>query len=218
MNTRLLIVLALLFPLVLLAEDRSMRNTLGTRVTATPEAIVLDWDPKHPWSAAISRGASLIARYDTATQGIVLQILAPGKPDGVSRMNFILPSALTVPPTGPVCLFIRLSDKRILPIRKPGSDHGDPSLFRDRFWEDAAASRTGVAEQRRFVSEVQAAAARADQQVAQARAALEKKGWTEAAGCQNIAAPTFAENRPFDVLPVEQQSEAARLCHACFVR
>jgi hypothetical protein len=214
-----LIVPFFLLPTVGSGQDKSMRDTLGTRLTATSETIVLDWDPKHPWSADIARGANLMAEYDTKTQGVVLQSLAQGKATGgsVTSMRFVLPEALTVSPVGPVCLFVRLSNSKVLPVRKPDQSHSDTSRFRDQSWEVAATSHTGLAEQKRFLSELQAASDNADRQLELKRQSLGKIGWSEGGGCKSIVAPSFASaTKPDDVLPLERQPAAAR--RACVTR
>lgn len=216
--------LRLWVPLLLLStmgfgQDKSMRNTVGTRLTATSEKIVLDWDPKHPWSADIARGANLMAEYDTRSQGIVLQSLAQGKAPGGSAtsMQFVLPETLTASPVGPVCLFVRLSNNKVLPVRKADQGHSDTSRFRDLSWEVVAASHTGLAEHKRFLSELQAAADNADRLLELKRKSLDKIGWSQGGGCKNIVAPSFAsETKPDDVLPLEQQPSAAR--RACITR
>ena len=216
--------LRFIFPLFILpavgsAQDKAMRDTLGTRLTAAPGSIVLDWDPKHPWSADIARGANLMAEYDTRSQGVVLQSLAQGKATVVSvtSMRFVLPEALTVSPVGPVCLFVRLSNNKTLPVRKPDQSHSDTSRFRDQPWEIAASSHTGLVEQKRFLSELQAAADNADRQLQLKRQSLARIGWSQEGGCKTVTVPSFASaTKPNDVLPPEQQPAAAR--RACVTR
>jgi hypothetical protein len=205
--------LLLLYSALSFGQDKSMRDTLGTRLTATPETIVLDWDPKHPWNADITHGASLMAEYDTKNEGVVLQQLSQGKSraGSTSSMQFILPETLTVEPIGPVCLFVRLSNNKVLPIRKPDANHSDTSRFRDQPWEAATAVHTGIVQQKRFNSELQAAADNADRQVEFARQNLIKIGWSEATGCSNIITPSFTSaTKPNDVLPLSEQPDAAR--------
>src|SRR5579875_3800055 len=103
-----LILAALLCAPAARAQDKSLREALGTRVTASGNSIVLDWDPKHPWRAEMARGATLLAEYPTSHEGTVLQKLTSGIPvaPSATSMRFVLPDHLTVSPAGPVCLMI----------------------------------------------------------------------------------------------------------------
>jgi hypothetical protein len=195
------------------AQDKSLRENLGTRITASAGTLVLDWDSKHPWSSDIARGTTLVAEYNTRNQGVVLQRLSQGKLAGanVFSMRFILPDALTVSPTGPVCFFFQISNGKVLPIRKPDAGHSDTSHFRDELWESAAVAQTGISEHQRFLTDIKAAADNADRQVDGKKISLERSGWTETDGCKNISAPAFTSvEKPYDVLPLDEQSDAAR--------
>lgn len=204
-----------------LGQDRNMREHLGTRVTATSEEIILDWDPKHPWNADISRGTMLIAEYKTRTQGVVLQKLATGKQvsSNVQSMRFILPAELTVPPTGPVCMFIQLANNRVLPVRKGGDGHADTSRFRDQAWDANAAARSSDSQQREALAAYDAALQQATRSIDLQRQEITRKHHTSPADCDSIAVPSFSSERPFDVLaPADIPSAARRACITRVVR
>ncbi len=203
----------------LFAQDKSMRDSLGTRLTATPEAIVLDWDPKHVWNADIAQGANLMAEYNTRSQGVVVQSLSPGRLSGAATrsMRFLLPEKLIVPPVGSVCLFVRLTNNKVLPVRKPDGNHNDTARFRDASWEAVITAQTQRSQSDRFQQELQEAVNNGQAVIDGKRQALLKTGWTEANACKNVSAPSFASaTKPVDVLPPEQHAAAAR--RACITR
>lgn len=210
--------LLLLVASTALAQGKNMKDALGTRLTATSETIVLDWDPKHPWNVDLMRGATLVAEYNTRSQGVVLQKLSTGKLNagGLPGMRFLLPVELTATPTGPVCLFVQLGNSHVLPVRNPRADHGDTSRFRDERWERGVVEQTASAQHKRDLEQLRTAANDAVRRLEQAKLKLGKQGWTETGGCEGIALPSFAVSRPPDVLPASEQPAGAR--RACISR
>ena len=138
-----------------------------------------------------------------------------GRDDRVLR--FRLPDALYSIPAGPVCLSVRLPNRRILPIRRSTDRGEETARFRHEPWEREAAKQAEAAVLREEIALLQAAVATAQTSVANQESNNAQKSWQNAAACQNMQVPdldTGKLDRP--VAAPEKQDLVARM--VCVLR
>jgi hypothetical protein len=219
------------------------RETLETRVTARNGAVFLKWGKKHPWDAQLqASGAILVAEYRTRAGAVALDCLdspstepdgargrrpamparrgcagIPGKLEGDRddrTLRFSLPASTTATPAGPVCLFFRLPNGRVLPIRRANKEREGTARFRYEPWEDAAKHQRDVAALEARVDGMRRAVAVMAQRIAAQESANDRDGWTSPEACQAIQAPDLGNaqrERPL-AEPAEQEEIATRVC------
>ena len=217
------------------------RETMETKITVEGSTVVLEWSKKHPWDAELTaRGAVLVAEYRTE-RGLGVDCLqdmaapepavrggafvrraagsrgCPGvgsRPGDRRELRFRLPSTLTAVPTGPVCLALRVSGDRTLPIRR-ATDRGDnTAFFRHQAWEAEAARRARV-------DALVARNERLERGIAELRRGLatltqnnERHRFTSAASCEAATVSVreiAATSRPV-AEPRDQDQIARRVC------
>jgi hypothetical protein len=220
------------------------RQTVETRVTARGDYLYLRWSGRHPWDAQLmSGGALLMAEYRTRDGGAAADCLGEvgrhGTPDPRGRratlphsqgclglrgeverrpqdrmLRFHLPEATTATPAGPVCLYFRLPNQRVLPVRRADRQGTETARFRYAAWEEAASSEA----EQRFLRARAEELRRAIQVKAQDINAQEtinaRNAWTSREGCDFIQAPELdrqAQERPL-AQPHEQEEVARRVC------
>lgn len=200
----------------LTAQDR---DTLETKVTADGGIVLLEWSKKHPWGLEMAaRGAALVAEYVTGSRGLVSEVLrvAPGRanPKEDRALRFRLPERIASPPQGPVCLFIQLPNRKVLPVRKANNRGDDTSRFRFEAWEAGAAKAAAVELLKLRISSTEAALAVKQKDVETQQSIIAKGGWTSPGACQQVASPVSAEvRRPYDAVdPREQDPIARKVC------
>jgi hypothetical protein len=190
------------------------RDTLDTKVTANGNLILLDWDKKHLWDAELlARGASLVAEYRTKTHGTVAELLSNATSTGHEdrTLRFRLPETMKGQPLGPVCLYIKLTSQKILPIRRSDGKGNDTARFRDESWEIPTVKRTEEAIRRAEAESAKVALDAKDRDIAAQTDILARKNWGSMESCQAIPTPQLhSTERPFDVLDPAQQEDAAR--------
>lgn len=201
---------------LLMAQDR---DTLETKVTAEGSLVLLEWSKKHPWSLEMaSRGAALVAEYVTGGRGLVSEVLrtAPGRanPKDDRALRFRLPEKIASPPQGPVCLFIQLPNRKVLPVRKANNRGDDTSRFRFEAWETVAAQRAAVESLKVRIAAAEAALAVKQKDVETQQSIIAKGGWKGADACAAITGPVSSEvRRPYDAVdPREQDAIARKVC------
>jgi hypothetical protein len=129
-------------------------------------------------------------------------------------LRFRLPQATTATPEGPVCLYFRLPNQRVLPVRRADRHETETARFRHASWE-AAASRQAQrraletrVEQLRQGSEVKA------RDIAAQEGINARNGWSSRSACAAIQAPAVgharAERPPTP--PEERVAVARRVC------
>lgn len=213
------------------------RDTLETEVTAAGNEIVFKWSKRHPWDAdLIARGASLWAEYQTA-RSAGLECMQEGSSDAAARgmrgaprgscfsgttvmrsedraIRFKLPDSLAAEPTGPVCLQLRLTDQRIIPIRRATREGGDTARFQYERWSQGAARRAQLATLERRRIELQTAIAQQSSAISEQAASNLRQKWASAEACNDIA-ETSVELAPSirpTAVPSIQDEVARSMC------
>ncbi len=194
-----------------IAQDR---ETLWTKATAEGKVISLAWDKQHPWDAALAAaGAELVAKYQVEGRREVTELLgrATVRPGDSRTVRFALPDTVRANPVGPVCLFVQLPDRRVLPIRRANAKLTDTVGFRYDAWDRQMRQRTQARAAEQSLVAAERALAVATQSLANQEASVARRGWSTLDACTTIAAPAnLASARPFDALPPLEQEEAAR--------
>ena len=204
----------LIFPLLLCVALWAGFNkkTLGTKVTANGDVIVLDWDKEHPWDAQFTSGVTLFAEYLTSARGLVAERLSNARPiaPGQRSIHFRLPGTLTNAPVGPVCLYFKVG-QRILPVRAANAQGDETARFRNQQWEASAVSQVSRVEHERKLEQLRKSLAAAENTLRASEDQLSKKGWQSRQACDAIPAPSFAESqKPADVFPVTEHEQLSR--------
>ncbi len=187
------------------------RETLETKVTAVRGSIVFEWSKKHPWDAQLAASPPyLVAEYRTSDGRLGVDcfvdpndsrpqrstgcfgILAEGTP-GSRTWRFRLPEQISRTPVGPVCLAIRLSNQRVLPIRRTDESRSETSRFRYPEWESAVVARAAARQKDGRVTALKDSVATLGQRIARLEASHQGNGWTSEAACQSATAPEFVE-------------------------
>ncbi len=193
------------------AQDR---DTLWTKATAEGRVISLAWDKQHPWDTELTaRGAELVAKYLVEPRREVTEPIARAtvRPGDTRTFRFPLPETVRVNPIGPVCLFVQLPDRRVLPIRRASSQLGDTAGFRYEAWDRQVRQRTQARTAENNVAAAQRALAVSTQSIANQEASVASRGWTALNACETIAAPASgAMTKPFDAVSPQEQDDAAR--------
>jgi hypothetical protein len=196
------------------AQDR---ETLWTKATAEGRVISLAWDKQHPWDAVLTAaGAELVAKYQVEGRREVSESLgrATIRPGDSRTVRFALPDTVRANPIGPVCLFVQLPDRRVLPIRRANAKLADTVGFRYDAWDRQMRRRTQARAAEQTLVAAQRALAVSTQSVANQEASVKSRGWSTLDACTTIAAPAnLASAKPFDaVAPPEQDEAARRVC------
>lgn len=193
----------------LFADDKT---NLGTKVSASGNTVTVEWDRNHPWAAMLAApGMQLHAEYRTS-HGIVSQPISrsSGPSPGDRSTRFDLPASIREEPLGSVCLVIRLASNRILPIRAASGAQSDTARFGFSDWETAIRSNW----QRRAVAArleaLNGEIATAEKLVADNTITLGKQGFRSAGECEQLVANQEILIKPYDVVALEKQDEAAR--------
>jgi hypothetical protein len=193
------------------AQDR---DTLWTRATAEGRVVSLSWDKAHPWNAIlVANGAELVAKYVVPGGKEIVEPIARAtvRPGDTRTVRFPLPETVRANPVGPVCLFLQLPDKRVLPIRRATPQLTDTAGFRYEAWDRAVRQRSQARAAEESVTQAQRALAVSTQSLANQQATLASRGWTTVQACDTIPAPRAgASARPFDAVPSAEQDDAAR--------
>jgi hypothetical protein len=193
------------------AQDR---DTLWTRATAEGRVVSLTWDKAHPWDAILTtNGAELLAKYFVQGGKEVVEPIARAtvRPGDTRTVRFPLPETVRANPIGPVCLFLQLPDKRVLPIRRATAQLTDTAGFRYEAWDRAVRQRTQMRAAEEAVTQAQRGLTVSTQSIANQQATVASRGWTTLQACDTIPAPrTGSSARPFDAVPPAEQDDAAR--------
>ncbi|HVQ12458.1 MAG TPA: hypothetical protein VMS40_02665 [Vicinamibacterales bacterium] len=200
------------------------RETLETKVTVDGDTILLDWSKKHPWDTELlASGAFLLAEYRTQGGTVVLDCLdgaddprqsynatsrrapaarpcqgvhsTPSRDRDDRTLRFHLPDQLTASPAGPVCLYIRLQNQRLLPIRRSNQRGDDTAHFRHERWEKEAAKRAQSVQLRARIQSARADVSVRAENVQKLEASNAARGWQSASACQAIQAPAMNTGR-----------------------
>ena len=179
--------------------------------------ISLAWDKEHPWDAVLtSGGAELVAKYLVEGRREVTEPIARAtvRPGDNRTVRFPLPETVRANPIGPVCLFVQLPDRRVLPIRRANAKLTDTVGFRYDAWDRQMRQRTQARAVEQTLATAERALAVSAQSIANQEASVASRGWTTLDACTTIAAPaTLAAAKPFDaVSPQEQDDVARRVC------
>lgn len=190
------------------------RETLWTKATAEGKVISLAWDKQHPWDAALTTaGAELVAKYLVDGRREVTESLgrAMVRPGDSRTVRFALPDTVRANPIGPVCLFVQLSDRRVLPIRRANAKLTDTVGFRYDAWDRQMRQRTQARAAEQNLVAAERALAVSTQSIANQEASVKSRGWSTLDACTGIAAPAnLASAKPFDAVPPLEQDDAAR--------
>jgi len=207
----LLVSLGLLHPSAVLAQDR---ETLWTKATAEGRVISLAWDKEHPWDAVLTAsGAELVAKYLVEPRREVTEPIARAtvRPGDTRTVRFPLPDTVRANPIGPICLFVQLPDRRVLPIRRANAKLADTVGFRYDAWDRQMRQRTQVRAVEQTLANAERALAISAQSLANQEASVARRGWTTLDACTTITAPaTLAAAKPFDAVSPQEQDDAAR--------
>lgn len=194
-----------------LAQDR---ETLWTKATAEGRVIALAWDKQHPWDAVLtSGGAELVAKYQVEGRREVTEAIARAtvRPGDNRTVRFALPETVRANPIGPVCLFVQLPDRRVLPVRRANAKLADTVGFRYDAWDRQMRQRTQARAAEQAVTNGERALAISTQSLANQEASVASRGWTTLDACTTIAAPAnLTSAKPFDALPPLEQDDAVR--------
>jgi hypothetical protein len=208
------VIVAMITLIVFRTASGQDRDTLWTRATAEGRVVSLSWDKAHPWDAILTtNGAELIAKYVVQGGKEIVEPIARAtvRPGDTRTVRFPLPETVRANPIGPVCLFLQLPDRRVLPIRRATPQLTDTAGFRYEAWDRAVRQRSQARAADESLTQAQRALAVSTQSIANQQATLASRGWTTVQACDTIAAPrTGASARPFDAVPPAEQDEAAR--------
>ncbi len=193
------------------AQDR---DTLWTKATAEGRVVSLAWDKQHPWDAVLTaQGAELVAKYLAESRREVTEPLARAtvRPGDSRTFRFALPDTVRINPIGPVCLFVQLPDRRVLPIRRASPQLGDTAGFRYEAWDRQVRQRTQARTAEANLATAERALAVSAQSIANQEASVASRGWTTLNACDAITAPAAgAVAKPFDAVSPQEQDDAAR--------
>lgn len=222
------------------------RDTLETRLTASGDVVLLEWSRKHPWDRELlAGGAFLMAEYRDSRGQVGFDCLQAGGAESNSSpartryaarrsgacpglrslparspedrvLRFRLPESLNVTPEGPVCLYIRMPDQRLLPVRK-GNDRGDDTArFRYEPWEKEAVRNTAAFTLRAHIDALRRAKEQIDENIGTLESINASNGWhsPEACGAIKIRELSTPGIRP--VAPPSAHDAIARL--VCIMR
>lgn len=198
------------------------KDTVWTRVSADGAQLTLSWDKSHPWSKDMDgRGAELVARYRTAGGREVSERLAAGQADREDRrLTFTLPDGVRSRVEGPVCLFLQVAGRRVLPVRRSDRANADTGGFRYPAWDARVLARAEADVAREGLAAAERALAIADGNLSRQRTAAAERHWTTLEACDapsvRAAGPPV---KPYSVVePGAQDDIARRVCvHRTYV-
>jgi hypothetical protein len=232
-----LVLIGLLFQGLSARGDAQSRETLETKVTGSGGLVFLKWGKKHPWAAELqARGASLMIEYATerGKAGIdclvmTAQAADPRQPRGSGgcgvtgikdpdddrTLRFRLPSRLTSPPKGNVCLYFQLPDRRVLPIRKADQQGRETARFQYPPWSDPLSRQAEVASAERRVIALREAVVLKRIEIERQQAINDRNQW-KGGQCEGIPAPQLSQQgealvRPL-APPADRDAFARQVC------
>jgi hypothetical protein len=177
--------------------------------------VILSWDKSHPWSKDFEgRGAELVARYRTGGREVSERLVAGVSDRADRRLTFALPEGVRGRAEGPVCLFVQVAGRRVLPVRRSARANADTAGFRYPAWDARVRARTESDVARERVAAAERALAVADGNLSRQLRAASERRWTTLAACD---APAVRAPRPLVkpysvVSPDEQDDVARRVC------
>ena len=196
------------------AQDK---DTVWTTVAAQGANVSLTWNKSHPWDMELGAGgAQLIARYRADVRNDTSEVIGVAKAGGRNQrtIQFVLPQDLRGRPLGPVCLFIQLPNRKVLPVRRANSQNADTAGFRYEPWEKQIRQRGDLRVAQGRAAQADRALAVSTQNVANQQATVAKRGWGNLDSCNAITASrTDTSVQPYDVVsPSAQDDVARRVC------
>ncbi len=190
------------FGALLLAEYRTANGTVATDCLNVPQQ-----------SPVVTRSYLQRGRSPVVYGGCAGLHSAPNSSRTDRTLRFRLPDVLTAVPSGPVCLYMRLQNQRVLPIRQAGEGF-DTARFRYEAWEHEVVKQTRASSLRAQVEQMTRAIAAAEQSVRNQEVNNAGRGWTSAGACQDITVPSLPVaklERPV-AEPAEQDDIARQVC------
>jgi len=192
------------------AQDK---DTLWTKVSASGRVVSLTWNKNHPWDAELAgRGAELIARYWTESRREVSEPVGRATASkGERTLRFSLADDLRSNPLGPVCFFIQLPDRRVLPVRRANKQDQETAGFRYETWERHMRQRVDARAAQNRVAAAERALDVAVRNVGTQQSVVSSRGWGTPSSCEDIpAVAADAGKTPYDVVAPSEHDEAAR--------
>lgn len=129
-------------------------------------------------------------------------------------LRFRLPRATTATPDGPVCLYFRLPNQRVLPLRRADGQGTETARFRYPGWEAAAANEAAFRVLEARVEQLHHAVDVKAQDVAAQESINARNRWSSRGGCEGIQPPDVTAGRSGRPLaePADQEDIARRVC------
>ncbi len=190
------------------------KDTVWTTVSTDAAGVSVAWHKNHPWNADLSRaGAQLVARYQ-AEGRVTSEVISTAAATGTTerRFRFALPSDLRSRPQGPICLFVQLPNRRVLPIRRADKQDSDTAGFRDESWERHVRARGDLRAAQARVADADRSLVIATHNVTAQQAVVSRRGWATAGDCDRIVTPvpSTAAVAPYDVVSPQSHDDVTR--------